>query len=63
VGVAQACVCFVRSLVATFVSNAERENSAWHKRLYNFLRKTKIASIAIAVTAEHIFANSSPCRT
>src|SRR6202030_156278 len=56
-----ACNSF-EGVVAAFVSNAEPKIGAWHKRLYNFLRKAKIVRIAAAVTATHNFANSSPCR-
>src|SRR5260370_40625437 len=48
-------------VVAAFVTNAEPKIGAWRKRLYNFLRETKIDRIAIALTATHNFANSSPC--
>ncbi len=50
------------SVVAAFVSNAEPRIGAWHKRLYNFLRKMKIAAIASAVTPAQTSANHSPWR-
>ena len=47
-------------VVAAFVSNAELKIGAWHKCLYNFLRKRKIVRIATAVTTTQNLANHSP---